>query len=68
MARCKSCSAEVVWAKTTAGKATPMERADDGTWIIVDGVVKQATSEDLDKPLYRSHFSSCPQAKQWRQR
>lgn len=41
---CRSCSAEVLWVETQAGRRAPLNR--DGT----------------------SHFSTCPQADEWRNR
>lgn len=66
MASCGSCGATITWARTITGKAAPMERADDGTWVIDgDGVVRQAKAA-TNGPRYRSHFASCKDAAQWR--
>lgn len=66
MASCNSCGATITWAYTITGKAAPMERADDGTWIIDDEGITRQSKNPKDKPRYRSHFASCPQAQQWR--
>lgn len=65
-ATCSSCGATIVWAKTLAGKSTPMEAADDGEWFIKDGVAHRGQSVGVQR--YRSHFATCPQASQWRKR
>lgn len=67
MANCHSCGAEIVWCRTVTGKASPMERADDGTWIIVDGVMRRPVGELDDMlPRYKSHFATCKDAAKWR--
>lgn len=72
MANCNSCGVEIVWARTVTGKASPMERADDGTWIIDDdGVMRQGNDVSLrlaGGPRYKSHFATCVDAKKWRRR
>lgn len=63
MSRCRSCRAEIVWAKTRDGKAAPFERDPKGVWTIVDGVAYAAQDGD---ERYTSHFATCPQAATWR--
>lgn len=75
-AKCKSCGAAIVWAKTTSGRTMPVdaEPTDDGT-IHLNGsdceVLSKADREavlaadDLSgryTRLHKSHFSTCPQA------
>lgn len=67
MARCNSCNAEIVWARTAAGKATPMQVDAKGTWVIVDGVARQMEIGD-EGPFYVSHFATCPEASKWRKK
>lgn len=66
MAACRSCGAPIVWAKTAAGKAMPLDaasvlvmvpRAPTGT---ADEVVVDAVRGHL------SHFATCPHAAQHR--
>ena len=66
--RCRSCGEEIVWTRTTAGKTAPMQRADDGTWVIEDGVSRLATPDDEGMHRYKSHFATCPQASSWRRK
>jgi hypothetical protein len=67
---CNSCHAEIVWCETTTGKRMPMDAApsEKGTFVILGGRAHTATDEDrrLNRPLHTSHFSSCPQASDWR--
>lgn len=65
MSRCRSCGAEVTWAKTEAGKNMPIERADDGnlTYDAANGSVLH----DPDGG-WISHFATCGQADDWRRK
>ena len=63
--RCRSCNAEVVWARTKAGKLNPMQLDARGTWVIVDGTARTMELGDTG-PYYSSHFATCPQANDWR--
>ena len=78
MAKCRSCNAEIVFAKTPAGKAMPVNEqpAPNGNvaLIVRDGVKiavvldrsGRAPTADLqpspDAPRYISHFATCPGA------
>lgn len=57
MSNCRSCGAEIKWIKTKAGKDMPVN-AKAMTVVSEEGEV--ITNVRL------SHFSSCPQANQWR--
>lgn len=74
-ATCRSCKAEVVWAKTERGKRMPMDaepslrgtfrleqRGTEGTLAVF---VKPG---DRSGPLYMSHYASCAQASDWRKK
>lgn len=69
MAKCKSCGARVIWARTKNGKPTPLnaDPVPDGTMYVRDGVARHV---DLltpkDTPWYMPHFATCPQADEWR--
>lgn len=72
---CRSCDAPVIWATTTKGKAmlVDAEPSDDGNVELAlrDGraVATVLTGPSLlEGPLRTSHFATCPQADQWRQR
>jgi ketosteroid isomerase-like protein len=61
MTTCKSCSAEIIWIKTKAGKSAPIDakaikvfvKSGDG-WILEVG--------------HQSHFATCPNADQHRKK
>lgn len=50
--RCRSCGAMVVWAKTSKGADIPLN------------VAAQVTI--AGKHYGRTHFATCPQAREWR--
>lgn len=70
MASCRSCEALIEWAEMPSGKRMPLDQAPttDGTFVFINGKARAATDEDrrLNRPLYKSHFSTCPNADQHR--
>lgn len=75
MARCKSCGAEIIWIKTTSGKAMPCNAKEVVYWENKDGkanIVRpngEVVRADLDGEEgkesgigYISHFATCPNA------
>lgn len=72
MARCKSCAAPIVWARTRSGKSIPLDRdpVAHGNITIVDQgppplvAVGQLELGDVAQSTFRyqSHFSTCPDA------
>ena len=68
--KCRSCGAEIFWAKSAAtGKAMPLDaqaRVDGNVTLDMTGaaVVGDKTDPGL---RYVSHFVTCPQAQGWRQ-
>jgi hypothetical protein len=74
MAECRSCGAEIVWARTPSGKLMPLdpERVLGGT-IELDpdedaSLVTRFVGKRDGQPHYVSHFATCPQASQHRRR
>lgn len=71
MARCRSCSAEIMWGRTTpGGKRIPVDvdEVDDGN-IVIDGIDRGTTLFKVVSPgegRYVSHFVTCPNADEWR--
>lgn len=55
--RCKSCRARIIWFKTDSGKSMP-----------VDADTVEPEDDELDLDRHVSHFSTCPQAGEWRKR
>lgn len=78
-AACKSCGAPIRWVEMKSGKTMPLNIApvDDGNVVILRDLAivlsEGERAEELQmppafrRPLYRSHFSTCPNAEQWRQ-
>jgi hypothetical protein len=69
---CKSCGAEVLWARTRKGRRMPLdaEPSPDGNIRLADGVA-EVVGEDQrggNEDLFLSHFVTCPQAAQHRSR
>ena len=64
MRLCSSCSAQIFWAKTTAGKAMPIDAKpveDGNVWLDANQVAS------VGKPVagslrYVSHFATCKNA------
>ena len=59
MPNCKSCGAEIFFARTVNGKTIPMDTKPEQRFILDE-------SEDfimaLSRKTYQSHFSTCPNA------
>jgi hypothetical protein len=77
MARCRTCTREIVWALTEHGKPIPLDpepRADGNITLHVLGGVDQRVAHVLvdgevaDGPTYVSHFATCPDAETHRRR
>lgn len=76
--RCRSCNRPIVWANTSNGKTMPLdpEPSDRGNLVVSltdnilhAGVVRGPQRDGLRaarKPLYLSHFTTCPHADNWR--
>jgi hypothetical protein len=73
MATCKACGAEITWAKWPSGKSMPVDAqpTEDGDLVIWVAVTVRKWNEkdaEYDRPRYKSHFSTCPNAEQLRRR
>ena len=77
MSRCKSCTAEVFWARTASGKLIPIDadpveggnvhivtRRADGTPATVRVAIQDEPHPGYD--TYVSHFATCPDAREHR--
>lgn len=68
MNKCRSCGAEIRWAKTPNGKTIPLDAKprSDGKLAISDGglvvTVGSAPFEGFTDERYVSHFATCPNA------
>lgn len=66
---CRSCGAPILWRHTLTGRPMPIdpepvEPIEGGTYLVLlDGSCRAYLPEiDAGKPVYRSHFASCPHA------
>ena len=69
MSNCRSCSAPIIWARTTRGKAIPLDAQPTslGNIEISDGHATYVTADvNVIVPRYISHFATCPDAKEHR--
>lgn len=81
-ATCRSCGAPIVWTRTEAGKAMPVDRepAVNGN-LFIDAKGHSwgdsrpqahsrvvAADEEPERARYLSHFVTCPNSKQHRSR
>jgi len=75
-ATCRSCHAPILWVTTPSGKKMPLDPDPvdhaDGSALFVycgDNEVRPSTKGDRlsDAVEYASHFSTCPDAGQWRE-
>ena len=82
MANCRSCGAEITWAKTSKGRDMPLQEDASGEYVIVpprnvsdpsravritDPEFKVQIEEQLRQGRrFISHFAACPEADTWR--
>jgi hypothetical protein len=68
--KCRSCGAPVLWLKTMRGKTMPVDAEPHpaGTIDVHEGVAYMVPGDVPvpGRPLYRSHFVTCPEAARWR--
>jgi len=66
---CRSCGADIKWAKTSSGKWMPVEYVGDehpkANIVVRNGLVEIVAAGQGN---YRPHFASCPDAGKWRHR
>lgn len=78
---CRSCDAPIIWATSAkTGKNMPvnaepvkggtiaLDWSHDGTVRANVLSVRQLAGASFGRPLRSSHFATCPQARQWRNR
>jgi hypothetical protein len=81
VASCGSCRAEIDWTVTEAGKPMPVDAGEreDGNVLVIPGkrggrpvlLSRTVTGAELPMPGERrttSHFATCPDSGQWRER
>ena len=69
--KCKSCGALIFFARTGYGKLMPIEAqpCPEGNVVIEEGmamVIRDGIDLFEDRPRYKSHFATCPNAAQHR--
>lgn len=71
--RCRSCNAEIVWARTSKARWMPVdvEPSPDGNVVLSDvgGQVHAAVTSGAQlglEPLHKAHFATCADASAWR--
>ena len=65
VAHCKACGAEIVWAKTTNGKAMPLDARPERR------AVSSLDPDDFVVQIvltWMPHWTTCPQADQFRKK
>lgn len=70
---CKSCRAEILWARTYSDKMMPLdaEPCPDGNIYLENGcavTIYQSKQPPAGTALYKSHFVTCPHAKRHRKK
>jgi hypothetical protein len=75
MTNCRSCGAEIIWAKTIKNRAIPLDAepnptgnvvlSDEGTALVYNSPEAIAPRYE-SYPRYLSHFATCPDHEQWR--
>lgn len=80
VANCGSCGTEIEWTVTEAGKSMPVDAGEDpeGNVIVIPSRKgrgasrsRAVTGAELPMPGERrtvSHYATCPDAKEWRER
>lgn len=82
MSRCRSCHAEILWVVTAAGRRMPVDAEPvEGGNVAITGVngrqqfaavvlgpADRLRAELDDGRRYVSHYATCPDADQWRNR
>ncbi|GIE46182.1 hypothetical protein [Actinoplanes lobatus] len=78
IANCRSCAAPIIWATSSGGRPMPVDAEPTGDGnvelslqpgMFVGPVATVVTGPTLfGGKRRRAHFTSCPQAEQWRRR
>ena len=59
---CRSCNAEIIWIKTSAGKPMPLDAKPEKLFVYLSGESHPSQSDWQMRDCYRSHFATCPNA------
>jgi hypothetical protein len=69
MAKCSSCGAEILWAKTALGKSIPLDAKGETRLVLLKngGNFDAETNNEVTiMQTYATHFATCPNAAQHR--
>jgi len=68
-ATCRSCGAPILWSRTENNKPIPLDPEPvPGGNVVLEacGALARVVKPDPSVKRHVSHWTSCPQAKQWR--
>jgi hypothetical protein len=79
VATCRSCEAPIVWGKTRAGRAMPLDAEPDpagNVVLLANGTAVVLTADEAaerrltfpEEVRRMPHHATCPQADEWRRR
>jgi len=63
---CKSCGARIVWVVLPSGKSMPLDAVAATMFVLEPEGAQDGSPRAKAIQVRASHFSSCPQAGQWR--
>lgn len=72
MSTCRSCGAEILWARTSGGKRVPLDAKPERRYAVVGYNLPLEEAPSSDAPVvaltdtYVTHFATCPDADSWR--
>lgn len=69
--QCRSCGADIVWAKTESGARMPLNASPTRGFQLQEGRFVEAGQAPILGPLttvYVSHFATCPNAAEHRRK
>lgn len=68
MSTCRSCGAEIVWAKTEHGRTIPLDAKPERRFVLNagEGISFDSTTIARSVPTFGSHFATCPNADEHR--
>jgi hypothetical protein len=71
MSTCRTCEADILWARTRAGESIPVDAVPrpDGTLVLHGEPPNRLALPRLpldSEPFYASHFATCPNADKFR--
>lgn len=70
IAKCRSCGADIIWARTSSGRNIPVDAdpTPDGNVELTGTTVVVHPGPVPDLELRMAHHATCPQAAEWRRR